>query len=155
MAFRSYQLLSLYSSYYKQDARLILGLHSFDFFAHNCTYIKFDHCILHNLDFLGNVLKMFELKAEKMLTLGNMTVQYNRFWTGSECRFMFHLYFICPFYFLCTFWYTILLFYNWTVIKCLFCIHVFVTDITIPHFSCVSFSDGMSPNCSTVPTAPI
>ena len=59
----------------------------------------FDHCKLHNLDFLGNVLKMFELKSEKkMLTLGNLTVQYNRFWTGSECYFMF-IFILCTFLF--------------------------------------------------------
>lgn len=39
----------------------------------------FDHCKLHNLDFLGNVLKMIELKREKMLTLGTMAEQQNRF----------------------------------------------------------------------------
>lgn len=85
----------------------------------------FDHCKSHNLDFLGNYLKMFDLKLKKMLTLGNMTLQYKRFWTGSK----HYLYFIWPFYFLCTFWYTILLFYNETVIKCLFYLNVLVTFI--------------------------
>lgn len=62
-----------------------------------------------------------------------MTERYNTFltWMGMFF-FMFYLYCICPFYFLCTFWYTVLLFYYWTGVKCLFYLHVFVTDI--PHF---------------------
>lgn len=98
-----------------------------------CTqlYIMLNHFKFHNLDFFGNVLKMFELE---MLTLGTTTVHY-RYWSGSECYFMFyHYYFIFPFCFLCTFWYTLLLLYIWSVSSASFYFHLLGTDITILHY---------------------
>lgn len=98
----------------------------------------FDHCKLDTLDFLGNVLKIFELIIEKMLTLGTTTV---------VC--MLYLYFICLIY---SFYIQL----NSLIILKLNCYQVPVLpscgcDITIPHFSCVSISNGISPNCSTFP----
>lgn len=110
-------------------ARLLLGSNCFGFFAHNCTYLMFDHCTASCIlwVFLRNVLKMFMLEENAN--------------TGKDdsTRVIFYVLCficICPFDFLYIL--TRIIFVLWIVTKCPIYPTVAVTAyITIPHFICL------------------